>query len=153
VTTNLNTQLATLTQISIPGLANVTTDVSQLLGGPQFNEEKVFTMGLNGTSFDANNVVAPAYSPASFDASNLQGKQLQAYLTEYTLNTALDAGFSTGNTLDISELLGLVNITLTTDNIGVFIPQLLAHYGPGKNVSATGTLITAPSHVSMTTDG
>lgn len=79
-------------------------------------------MAVNGTSYDANNVVSPSYSPASYDASSMDGKQLQAYLTDYTLNTALDAGYSTGNTLDISGILALLNMTITTDQVGLLIP-------------------------------
>lgn len=75
---------------------------------------------------------------------------MQAYLTDYTLNTALDAGYSTGNTLDISGILALLNITITTDQVGLLIPQIITKYGAGKNVSVSGSFITAPSHVSMT---
>jgi len=153
VTDTINTDLAEFVHIAIPALAGVTTDVAQLLGGPKFADTKVFTMGLNGTSYDAKNVVAPAYHPATYDATDLQGKELQAYFTEYTANTALDAGFLTGNTLDITKILSKLNVTVTTDDIAVIIPEILTKYGSGKNVSLAGKFITEASHTSVTSAG
>lgn len=134
----INTDLAEFTEIAIPALAGVTTDISQLLGGPKFADNKVFTMGVNGTSFDAKNVVAPSYHPAMYNASDVKGKELQVYATDYAINTILDAGYLTGNTLDITKLLNLINVTVTTDNISLIIPEIVTKYGTGKPVSLSG---------------
>ena len=149
----INTDLAEYVHIAIPALAGVTTDIAQLLGGPKFSDKKVFTMGVNATSFDAKQVVAPAYHPATFDATDLQGKELQTYLTDYALNTALDAGFLTGNTLDITKILSAFNVTVHTDDIGLVIPEILTKYGPGKNVSLAGKFITEASHTTISAAG
>jgi hypothetical protein len=46
-----------------------------------------------------------AYNPVSFPLRNPAGKQFQGYLTDYTLNTLFESGYSTGNTLDFTYLL------------------------------------------------
>jgi len=56
-----------------------------------------------------------------------------------------DAGFTTGNTLDITYLLSKLNVTVTTDEVGVVIPELVTKYGSGKNVTIKGKFITGPS--------
>jgi len=52
-----------------------------------------------------------------------------------------EAAFSTGNELDITELLSKLNITVTTDDIEVAIPGIVAKYGSGKAVSILGKFI------------
>jgi len=67
---------------------------------------------------------------------------LQAYISDYVLNTAFEAGFLTGNTLDITYLLEkYLNVTVTTDNLGVIIPEILTKYGSGKAVGLAGKFI------------
>jgi len=70
------------------------------------------------------------------------GQSAQGYFSEYTLNTLLEAGFSTQNTLDITYLLSKLNVTVTTDNLGVVVPEILAKYGSGKAVGISGKFIT-----------
>jgi len=55
------------------------------------------------------------------------------------INTIFEAGFLTGNDLDITQLLKeFLNVTVTTDNLGLFVPELLTKYGSGKAVGLAG---------------
>jgi len=68
---------------------------------------------------------------------------LQSYISDYVLNTAFEAGFLTGNTLDISYLLlKYLNVTVTSDNLAKYIiPEVLTKYGSGKAVSIAGKFV------------
>ena len=103
-------------------------------------------MALNGTFFDSKHTKAPSTTPASFNIHDPKGKDGQAYLTDYTINTCLESGYTTGNTLDITYLLQeYLNITVTTDNLSVLIPEILTKYGSGKAVGLSGKFVTSPS--------
>jgi len=124
-----------------------------MLNGPQVTSDGLLEIAVNGTSFDANNVQKSAYTPATFNLRDPAGKQLQAYITDYTINTALEAGFLTGNTLDITYLLKeYLNVTVTTDNLGAIIPQILTKYGSGKAVGLAGKFTQSKSKVTFGAD-
>jgi len=78
------------------------------------------------------------------------GQAAQGSLSEYTLNTLMEAAYSTQNTLDITYLLSKLNVTVTTDNLGVVVPEILAKYGSGKAVGISGKFITKQSEFTMT---
>jgi len=153
--TTINTQVDQDLQIygsqeEIPYLGGVTADYAQI-GGPQFTDANIFQMGVNGTFFDSQHVKTPSMTPAAFTLHDPKGKDGQAYLTEYTVQTALESGFSTGNTLDITYLLSeYLNVNVTTDNLGVLIPQILTKYGSGKTVGLSGKFVNSPSAVNFT---
>lgn len=80
-------------------------------------------MSLNGTFYDKAHAHTKAFAPAAITPGDLKGKGAQLYLTQYVLNTALDGGYTTGNTLDITYLLQkLLGLAVTTDELGVVIP-------------------------------
>jgi hypothetical protein len=117
----------------------------------QITSDSYFEMAVNGTFFDINHVANYDITPAAFPVRNPNGKTLQGHLTDYTINTLAQAGLSTGNTLDVTAILKkLVNLTVTTDNLGVVIPEILSHYGSGKAVGLSGKFITAPCNVKFT---
>lgn len=117
----------------------------------QITSDSYFEMAVNGTFFNKNNVKASAYTPVAFPVRNPTGKSLQGHLTDYTINTLAEAGLSTGNTLDVTAILyKLVNLTVTTDNLGVVIPEILTKYGSGKAVGLSGKFITKPCQVKFT---
>lgn len=125
-------------QQTIPYLAGVTFDYAQMGQGPKITDG-VFQAGLNGTFFDMNETTASQYHPAQFALHDPKGKQLQAYITDYVLNTAFSSGFATQNTLDITYLLKTyLKITVTTDQLGVVVPEVLTKYGSGKAVGLSG---------------
>ena len=126
------------TQAVIPYLAGVTFDFAQMAGGPQISTDGVFSMVVNGTFFDGEDVKPSAYTPAAWSPRDPKGKQFQGYLTDYTLNTAFESGFQTGNTLDITELLGKLNVTITTDQLAQIVPEFATKYGAGKAVAISG---------------
>ena len=98
---------------------------------------------MNGTFFDIQKPETFAITPAVWPIRNPAGKSLQMYLTDYVFNTNLIAAFDTGNTLDITTLLQkFLNITVTTDNLGVAVPEILAKYGAGKPVAISGAFVT-----------
>lgn len=72
-------------------------------------------------------------------------------MTDYTVLSALESGYSTGNTLDLTYLLKeYLNITVTTDNLGVLIPEILTKYGSGKAVGLSGKFVSSPSSAEFT---
>lgn len=75
-------------------------------------------------------------------------------MTQYVVNTALDAGWTTQNTLDITYLLKqYLNLTVTTDNIGLLVPEILTKYGSGKAVSISGKFAKAAASSKFTDAG
>jgi len=62
----------------------------------------------------------------------------------------LESGFSTQNTLDITYLLSKLNVTVTTDNLGVVVPEILTKYGSGKAVGLKGKFITKEGKFTLT---
>ena len=140
-------------QIVIPYLAGVTFDYAQM-AGPVVEADGTLEMTLNGTFFDADQA-APCpfpYFPAAFNVRNPAGKDIQTYMTDYTINTALLAGFQTGNTLDITYLLqNFLNLTVTTDNLALIVPEILTKYGSGKAVSISGAFVNSASEVHFAT--
>lgn len=107
-------------------------------------------MALNGTFFDATSPSMPAEGPVAFPARNPNGKSAQGFVSDYVLNTAFEAGFKTGNTLNITKILGdLLNVTVTTDNMGLVVPEILTKYGSGKAVALSGAFVKAPSSASF----
>lgn len=111
-------------------------------------------MGVNGTFFDAKHAKMPATTPATFALHDPKGKDAQIFATQYTVNSALESGFTTGNTLDVTYLLShFLKVTVTTDNLGVLIPQVLTKYGKGVPVEFSGKFIKAPTTTTMSTTG
>lgn len=132
-------------QQEIPYLSGVTADYAQI-GGPQFTSGQFFQMGVNGTFFDADDIHKISDPKATFALRDANGKEAQAYLTEYTINSALDAGYLTGLDLDITYLLQTyLNLTVTTDVLGLIIPELVTKYGSGKAVGLSGKWMKAPA--------
>jgi len=78
------------------------------------------------------------------------GQAAQGSLSEYTLNTLMESAYSTQNTLDITYLLSKLNVTVTTDNMGVLVPEILKKYGSGKAVGISGKFITKQSEFVLT---
>lgn len=63
------------------------------------------------------------------------------------------AGFSTGNTLDVSVLLGLLNVTITTGELGLVIPEFITKYGKDTPVNITVAFVDTPSTSNIGPDG
>lgn len=75
-------------------------------------------------------------------------------MTDYVLNTAFQSGFATGNTLDITYLLQkYLNLTVTTDNLGVVVPEILTKYGSGKAVGLSGKFVQKAAVSQFTSSG
>jgi hypothetical protein len=140
-------------QITIPYLAGVTFDFGQYNNGPQVTKDSVLELSMNGTFFDIKKPESFAITPAVWPLRNPSGKTLQMYLTDYVVNTNLIAAFDTGNTLDITTLLQkFLNITVTTDNLGLAVPEILKKYGSGKPVAISGAFVTKPGAASFSND-
>jgi len=63
------------------------------------------------------------------------------------------AGYATGNELDISYLLSLVNLTITTGELGLVIPEFITKYGNNTPVNITASFADAPSTSTIAPDG
>merc|ERR1712166_340205 len=104
---------------TIPYLAGVTADYAQYGKGATFTADNIFEMSVAGKFYNKNVATPSTYSPVAFPARTVGGESAQGFLSEYTVNTLLEAAFSTQNTLDITYLLTKLNVTVTTDNLGV----------------------------------
>lgn len=136
------------TQALIPYLGGVTIDFGQEMGGPQVSQDSAIMLALNGTFFDADNVQPSQFSPASFTPRDPAGKQLQGYLTDFVANTLFESGFLTGNTLDLTYLLKtFLNLTVTTSEVGVLIPEIVQHYGADKPVQLSAAFVKEASQL------
>jgi len=136
-------------QYTIPYLAGVTADYGQEVGGPKISSDKVFSMQVNGTFFDMNHVHAEKIAPAKFNVRDPKGSPAQVYLTSYVLNTLFDAATTTGNTLDIGELLAKAGVTLTTDQFAKVIPEILNKYKSGQAVDLQAKIVGSPAVTKM----
>jgi hypothetical protein len=141
-------------EITIPYLAGVTFDYSQYNGGPQIaSDGSMGQIALNGTFWDIQKPETYSIEPTAFPVHNPAGKSLQGYLTDYVVNTMLQSGFDTGNTLDITYLLEkYLGITVITDWIGLFIPEFVSTYGTGQAVQISASFSKAPGMASVTSD-
>merc|ERR1712166_936901 len=150
VDTTINADLVQYgNQETIPYLAGVTADYAQYGKGATFTADNIFEMSVAGKFYNENVATPSTYSPVAFPARTVGGESAQGFLSEYTVNTLLEAAFSTQNTLDITYLLPKLNVTVTTDNLGVVIPEILTKYGKGKAVGIKAKFITKEGVVSM----
>lgn len=107
-------------------------------------------MSVLGKFFNKNSKTPSKYTPVAHPIRAPKGEAAQGYLTEYTINTLLESAYSTQNTLDITYLLSKLNVTATTDAIGVVIPELITKYGKGKAVGIKGKFITEQAEAKLT---
>ena len=135
---------------TIPYLAGVTADYAQYGKGATFTTDNIFEMSVLGYFFNKDSTTPSKYTPVAMPTRLADGQAAQGSLSEYTVNTLMEAAYSTQNTLDITYLLSKLNVTVTTDNLGVVVPEILAKYGSGKAVGISGKFITKQSEVTMT---
>ena len=60
---------------------------------------------------------------------------MQIHLTDYVLNTLFESLFNGDDKLELTQVLDLLKMPLTTDELGLLIPEILDHYGSGKTCS------------------
>lgn len=121
-------------QVALPDIGNLTLDYAQIGHSPFVTTDKIFELNINGTTFDPHHLHNTGIQPVDLPVFNTSGKSAQGYVSEYTLNTTLQAAFDSGRTLNITQILSRVNFTLTTDMVGVAIPEIVTKYGKGKPV-------------------
>ena len=64
------------------------------------------------------------------------------------------AVYTAKSDFDLTYILSkYLNFTLTTDEAGKFIPEILSHYGSGKNVSIMASMRPFGSKLETTVDG
>ena len=60
-------------------------------------------------------------------------------MTEYVVQSMYTAGFSTNAEVDFTAALKtFLNLTITTDEVGKLVPDILKKYGPGLAVDIKG---------------
>jgi len=140
------------THVTVPELGWVTADYAQMKVNAQVDAVSAFEMTVNGTFYNQNHTVASKYhGPVAFNAQEAGGRALQFHLTEWTLNTALEANFDGRLPQNITYLLKEVfNFTLNTTFMGTVIPQLVTKYGEGKTVELSAILFNQPSFFKLT---
>lgn len=81
----------------------------------------------NATFYDSYKVypkVSQLPKPAYFNHWNNLGQMIEVYLSDYVFSTFFDAEMGCGG-IDVSYILKrFLNVTLTTDNISHYIPEL-----------------------------
>jgi len=102
-----------------------------------------FEMAVNGTFYHVDHIAPSQWpAPVAFPVRNPKGRTLQGHLTEWTVNTALEAGFRSQETLNVTEIIyQLANYTVNTTTIGVPIPEIITKYGAGQPIQLVGKLI------------
>lgn len=79
---------------------------------------------------------------------------VEVYFTDYVLNTMFEAGFLTGNTVDVTHILKqYLNITITTGELGLAIPQFIDKYGKDAAVGIAVAFSDKPSTSSIAPGG
>lgn len=128
------------THVAIKELGWITADYSQMETNAQVTSDQMFEMAVNGTFFNTNHTVKSQWpEPVPFPIRNPSGRSLQTHLSEFPINTALEAAYSTSNSIDFSGLLHQVlNITLNTTTFKDVLPQIVSKYGDGKPVTLVG---------------
>lgn len=97
---------------------------------------------MNGTFFAPKRPENFTITPAIWPKRNPGGKSLQAYLTDYVINTYFIASDDTGTYFNVTTLLQkFFNITVTSDDLGLVIPEILTKYGAGKPVDITAAFL------------
>lgn len=65
----------------------------------------------------------------------------------------LESGFSTQSYGNVSYYLDLFNVTANTTDLGVIIPEVLAHYGPDKPITFLGNFANKVGKAAFSTNG
>jgi hypothetical protein len=84
--------------------------------------------------FDPLVTVAIPFTPVAIPDRDDAGKDLQLFLTDYTVNTFLFAQYQANEQVDLTSYLSQMGVTITTDHIGAAIPELVTKYGKGVPV-------------------
>mmetsp|Transcript_19579 Transcript_19579/g.45905 ORF Transcript_19579/g.45905 Transcript_19579/m.45905 type:complete len:325 (-) Transcript_19579:88-1062(-) len=152
INNDLNSKLSSDIRMHIPYFANVTLDYAQVGLSPHVSSDEL-SVTLNGTFFDADHVKVSELSPAAFivrDPKEKQSKEVQVFLTDYVLNTALASAQTSLQSVDVADLLKTwLNFNVSTDVLDPYLPGLLAKYGPGKAVNLSGRLTQGGGTVSF----
>jgi len=153
--TTVNPDLAKYgSRMTIPYLAGVTLDYSQYDGGITVAKDGSDIQFANSAMFfDLNKPEHYSFQPVQFPLHNPSGKDAQVYLADYVVNTMLQSGFDTGNTLDVNQILSKLNVQVTTDNLAVFIPEIVTVYGTGKQVDILAAFVNKAGQGTVTPTG
>ena len=74
----------------------------------------LLTLEVNGTFFNTQ-VPSHGFSPSPFDDYDTDGKDMQFHLTDYVLNTLFESVFNGDDKLELTQVLDLLKMPLTTD--------------------------------------
>lgn len=152
IDTTINADIAEYgTHITIPELGGVTADYAQMETNAQINSASTFEMTVNGTFYNANHTAATVYpDPVAFDVIKAGGRSLQGHLTQYVVNTALEAAYTSDNELNVSTLLyQLLKVNITTTSFKDVLPQMITKYGENVTMDLSGKLITKKTYIEM----
>ena len=90
---------------------------------------EVLSVLLNGTFMDENSNKPTKLHPPQMEYAN-PTKMVSIQVSEYTINTFLEASASTGAPIDISSLLAVRRgHALSTVDLGLWIPKIVNKYG------------------------
>jgi len=119
----------------------------------QITKQSVFEMAVNGTFYDQAKPKASQWgTPVAFPVRNNAGRSLQLHLTDYSINTLLEADYSNQGTLNVSKLLKQVlKVDVNTTSIGKVIPQLITKYGKNVELTISGVVKDKKSNAKFTT--
>ena len=151
ITQTIDPKLKMLTQVSLDD--EIVLDLA-LTPAPVVTADQVFEITMNGTFFDTVHSEPNPYSPAAFSPRDPAGKDFQGYLTDYVVNTGLMSAFEENKPVDIGALFfKATNKTLSTDEVGLLVPEILIKYGVGKPAGMTVQFANQASKVTFDTTG
>lgn len=101
------------TEYTMPFDENIIVDYGMMNDSPLAAND-LLTLEVNGTFFNTQNL-SHGFSPVAFKDFDTEGKQLQLHLTDYVLNTLFESAYVGQDKLELTKVLDLIGMTLTTD--------------------------------------
>ena len=101
---------------------------------PEVNANGWMGAEFSGLFFNPLMTDAIPFSPVALPARDESGKDLQLFISDYSISTFFFARFQAQEIVDISSYLKALGVAITTDNIAVAIPELATKYGAGVAV-------------------
>jgi hypothetical protein len=109
---------------------------------------------VNGTFYPESVPSNDPYTPIAMTDRDASGKDFQAFLADYTINTFLYSAFAAKAPLDITKVIKkYTNYTVTTDILGKAIPKIVQQYGSGVAVDLIINLAQAAPKFAFSTAG
>lgn len=103
---------------------------------PVVSEKGYIDRQIVATFFNTDQQTKAPGTPVAIPTRVDSGKDFQFFLTDYTVQSLLFSRYQAQQTDNLTDLLSLANLTLTTDDLALAFPQFVTKYGSGVAVDA-----------------